>query len=116
MRKHVPPEQLKESHGGDLEFEYEHSIYWPALNKLAQERREAQFERWVKGGKRVGEFEIYLKGGQEQCLRDTMRSSTDEVTEKMGDVQVLDKPVKSVAIAEESKNDEPIDQQPIVST
>ena len=115
MRQHVPPEQLRKSHGGDLEFEYEHPAYWPVLNKLAQERREAQFERWVKAGKRIGELEIFLKDGQEQCLRDTMGSSSDAVTEKMGDLQVVDKPVKTVVIAEDGKNDAPVDEQPPVS-
>ena len=111
----MPPEHLKKSHGGDLEFEYEHSTYWPALNKLAQERREAQWERWVKGGKRIGEFEMYLKGGQEQCLRDTMRTSSDDMTEKMGDVQVTDKLVKTVAIVEDGKKDEPVNGQAAVN-
>ena len=71
MRLHVPPEQLRKSHGGDLEFEYDHSIYWPAFVKLAEARRDEMRERWERAGKRVGEFEAYLKGGQEQCLRDT---------------------------------------------
>ena len=73
METHVPPEQLRKSHGGTLEFEYDHSIYWPALIKLAEDRRKEQYERWVRGGKRVGEFESYLKGGQEQCLADTQK-------------------------------------------
>jgi len=31
MRQHVPPQQLWNEFHGDLEFEYDHSIYWPAL-------------------------------------------------------------------------------------
>ena len=97
MRLHVPPEQLRKSHGGDLEFEYEHDVYWPALMELTHGRREAQYERWVKAGKRVGEFEMYLKGGQETCLRDTLvaasggDASVSEVTEKLGEVKVEEK-------------------------
>ena len=71
MRLHVPPEQLRKSHGGDLEFEYDHTRYWPAFVYMAEQRRREQRERWEQGGKRVGEFEAYLKGGQETCLRDT---------------------------------------------
>lgn len=97
--KFVPHEQLQKCHGGDLEFEYDHSIYWPALNKLAEEREKAQFDRWVKGGKRIGEFEAYLKGGQEECLQDTLKDSADGLTEKVEGLQVGDKPAKSVAIA-----------------
>lgn len=48
--------------GGDLEFQYDHSIYWPALNELAEYRRKGYHERWVRGGKQIGEFENYLKG------------------------------------------------------
>jgi hypothetical protein len=65
LRKHVPPEQLLEASGGDVQFEYDHSVYWPALNKLADQRRESMRERWVKAGQRVGESEFYLRGGSE---------------------------------------------------
>ncbi|KAH8705376.1 CRAL/TRIO domain protein [Talaromyces proteolyticus] len=63
LRKHVPPSQLLKTAGGDVQFEYDHSVYWPALNKLAQQHREAYRERWVKAGKKIGESEFYLRGG-----------------------------------------------------
>ncbi|KAJ5312660.1 hypothetical protein PENANT_c007G01046 [Penicillium antarcticum] len=62
LRQHVPPSHLMKPVGGDVEFRYEHDVYWPALNKLAEQRREAYRERWVQGGKLVGELENYLKG------------------------------------------------------
>ncbi|KAJ5946811.1 hypothetical protein N7454_003650 [Penicillium verhagenii] len=62
LRKHVPAQQLLKSVGGDVEFEYDHSIYWPALSKLSEQHREAKRARWIQGGKVVGEFENYLKG------------------------------------------------------
>ena len=62
LRELVPPSQLMKSVGGDVEFRYDHAIYWPTLNKLAEQRREAYHERWVQGGKQIGEFENYLKG------------------------------------------------------
>lgn len=68
LRLFVPPEQLLKSYGGDLEFEYDHAVYWPALNALAAQRKQEQVERWIKGGKRVGELEGYLKGGDVKCL------------------------------------------------
>jgi hypothetical protein len=68
LRQHVPPAQLIKGCGGDVEFEYEHSTYWPALNKLAEQRRKEYKERWVMGGKLVGEHEGYLKGGAEKSL------------------------------------------------
>ncbi|RAO69693.1 uncharacterized protein BHQ10_005705 [Talaromyces amestolkiae] len=66
LRKHVPPSQLLKSCGGDVEFEYEHAIYWPTLNKLADQRREKIRERWVWAGQHIGESEFYLRGGTEQ--------------------------------------------------
>ena len=68
LRKHVPPAQLLTTYGGDVEFQYEHAIYWPAINKLAEERRERQHERWLKGGSKIGELEAYLRGGDEKSL------------------------------------------------
>lgn len=62
LRQHVPPSHLMKSVGGDVEFRYDHATYWPALNKLAEQRRETYRERWVQGGKQIGELENYLKG------------------------------------------------------
>ncbi|CAI7589578.1 hypothetical protein N7533_002970 [Penicillium manginii] len=62
LREHVPPSQLLKTVGGDVEFKYDHATYWPTLNKLADQRREAYRERWIQGGKQVGEIENYLKG------------------------------------------------------
>ena len=62
MRKIVPPEQLMKVYGGDVEFEYDHKTYWPALNNLADERRREIRQRWESAGKKIGESEKYLKG------------------------------------------------------
>ncbi|KAJ5894321.1 hypothetical protein N7495_006012 [Penicillium taxi] len=75
LAKHVPPSQLLKSSGGEVDFTYDHSIYWPALNKLAEQRRETYHERWVKGGKLVGEFENYLKGEDVPSLSQTVASA-----------------------------------------
>ncbi|KAK3308502.1 CRAL-TRIO domain-containing protein [Chaetomium strumarium] len=66
MAQYVPPEQMwNEFSSGNLEFEYDHSVYWPALQKLCGERREARWERWLAGGKQLGESEDYLAGATE---------------------------------------------------
>lgn len=62
MSQYVPTEQLWANFKGDLEFEYDHSVYWPALTKLAAERHEARRQRWIAGGKHIGESEDYLSG------------------------------------------------------
>lgn len=64
----MPPDQLLIPYGGDVNFEYEHDVYWPALNELAERRKGELIQRWVKGGKRLGELEGYLKGGEVRCL------------------------------------------------
>ncbi len=68
LRDFVPPAQLWSSMEGDANFEYDHSVYWPALNELATERRRAYRERWVRAGKQVGELEAYLKGGDQPSV------------------------------------------------
>jgi hypothetical protein len=66
LRKHVPPAQLLKSVGGDVEFEYDHASYWPALTKLTQRHQKAYRDRWAKAGKKIGESELYLRGGTDK--------------------------------------------------
>ncbi|KAJ9496625.1 Phosphatidylinositol transfer protein (PITP) [Exophiala xenobiotica] len=68
MGLHVPREQLLKESGGFVEFEYDHEEYWPALNDLCEMKRAARQARWEKGGKRIGEYESYLRGGEEKSL------------------------------------------------
>ncbi|KAI9043458.1 CRAL/TRIO domain protein [Aspergillus affinis] len=68
LRQHVPQGQLMKSMGGDVEFRYDHAKYWPALIQLTEQRRAAYHERWVQGGKRIGEHEHYLKTGTSPSL------------------------------------------------
>ncbi len=63
MRQLVPPQQLWKEFQGDLDFEYDHATYWPALLKLCEEKQAEQRERWVRAGKHYGESEVYIKGG-----------------------------------------------------
>jgi hypothetical protein len=62
---HVPAAQLMKASGGDVDFKYDHGVYWPALDKLTTERRQQRHQRWEKAGKQIGESEIYLWGGEE---------------------------------------------------
>jgi CRAL/TRIO domain len=68
MTNYIPSEQLLKPFGGDVEFEYKHDIYWPALDELCTTRRNDYFARWVKAGKQIGEHEAYLRGGDVKCL------------------------------------------------
>jgi hypothetical protein len=62
LTNYVLPEQLYKPHGGAVDFEYDHEVYWPALAKLCEEKRQAQRQRWEEAGKKIGESEAYLKG------------------------------------------------------
>ncbi|KAH9999154.1 CRAL/TRIO domain-containing protein [Xylariaceae sp. FL0662B] len=63
MTQYVPKEQLwTEFKGGELPFEYDHDVYWPALQRLCGEKRAEWVRRWEAGGKQIGETEDYLKG------------------------------------------------------
>lgn len=63
MTQYVTPEQLvTDIKGGQLPFEYDHSVYWPALTKLSEQRRAERLQRWEAGGKLIGESEDYLRG------------------------------------------------------
>lgn len=62
VRLYVPPEQLWDEFKGDVDFDYDHDVYWPTLMKLCEERQSAQKTRWEKAGKNYGESEAYLRG------------------------------------------------------
>ncbi len=68
ISNHVPVEQLLIPFGGEVEFEYKHDVYWPALDKLCTQRRKEYLARWVKAGRQIGEYETYLRGGEQTCL------------------------------------------------
>jgi hypothetical protein len=92
MRQHVPPQQLWNEFHGDLEFEYDHATYWPALLKLCEERQIEQRGRWAKAGKHYGESEIYLKGGNVPSVG---QASALETSEKGKEDVLLQSTLKS---------------------
>lgn len=75
MREFVPPERLLKSNTGDLNFEYDHALYWPALEAQTTKRREMYRERWEKAGKNIGEYEEYLRGGEHASLQQELEST-----------------------------------------
>ncbi|KAL1897398.1 Phosphatidylinositol transfer protein (PITP) [Sporothrix stenoceras] len=69
MNQYVPAEQLWTEFLGKLEFDYDHDVYWPALTKLAAERRAERLARWEAGGKQIGELEDFLAGKLAQGVK-----------------------------------------------
>jgi len=72
---HVPAEQLLSHYGGKIEFEYNHEVYWPALNTLCEKRRKDYRGRWEKAGKKIGEHEAFLRGGNVKCSDGSLTGS-----------------------------------------
>ena len=68
LTRYVPTAQLKRECGGDVDFVYNHDLYWPALCSLAEKRRMDYRARWEKAGEVIGEREEFLRGGDVQCL------------------------------------------------
>lgn len=80
MRQHVPPQQLWNEFHGDLEFEYDHEVYWPTLLKLCEEKHREQHARWVQGGKQYGESENYIKGGSSPSIGLKVAATTEDTS------------------------------------
>jgi hypothetical protein len=75
LRNYVPPEQLYEMFGGDLEFEYDHETFWPAYLKLASEKRETYYARWKAAGGEIGQSEWDLRVGDGLSDDDLVKSA-----------------------------------------
>ena len=101
MSQFVPAEQLWTEFHGKLEFEYDHSVYWPALMKMCDDRREARLQRWVAGGKQIGELEDYITG-----LLDTGAAGPRSPTPSQEKVDAVEVPAPSSSSAAAEKTDE----------
>ncbi|KAK8067119.1 CRAL/TRIO domain-containing protein [Apiospora hydei] len=111
MSQYVPKDQLWKEFGGEADFEYDHATYWPALNKLCDERRAERKEKWELGGKQIGEFEDYLAGGIPQgvgCPAPPVDESAQDgvdavaVAEKLKELKVDEPPTVVVENAKEN--------------
>ena len=68
LDQHIAATQLLKESGGKVDFIYDHAIYWPALATLCENRRKDYQARWEKAGKKIGEHEMYLRGGNGKSL------------------------------------------------
>ncbi|KAG6026180.1 hypothetical protein E4U40_002287 [Claviceps sp. LM458 group G5] len=97
MKQFVPAEQLWSADwNGDMDFDYDHSVYWPALNELCRQKREQRMARWTAAGCQIGEFEDYLAGGTDVSvngftfLSDAVSAAPTVVVSTEGDSTVAD--------------------------
>ncbi|KAK5122091.1 hypothetical protein LTR85_004337 [Meristemomyces frigidus] len=76
LKNYVPKEQLWNAYnGGELDFVYDHAAYWPAFAAETDKRRAAYRERWERAGKRIGEYEEYLRGGNHPTLQQVLEEA-----------------------------------------
>lgn len=96
LADHVPASQLMVAAGGEVDFKYDHSIYWPALDEMAAERRQQRKDRWEKAGKPIGESEIYLWGGEEASIGAKLKEDVEVITEEKTGDKAIDETTKVV--------------------
>ncbi|KAM0754643.1 CRAL/TRIO domain-containing protein [Meredithblackwellia eburnea MCA 4105] len=106
----VPASQLQKIFGGDVNFEYDHSTYFPALSKLCAERKAANFARWQKyGNGKCGLSESVIRGAvtpEELAAKLTSGAEAPESTSTSATSTVINTPENGAAIVsatEESK-------------
>lgn len=100
MRQFVPPEQLWTEFQGDLKFDYDHEVYWPALVKLCETKHAEQKARWVAAGKNYGESELYLRGADAPSVKGQVpgqSASEPQTKEKEGAEPASETPKAEVA-------------------
>ena len=66
ISQYIPASQLEKRLGGEVDFEYEHDVYWPTLTALCEKRRNEYEERWRVFGEKIGISEVLLRGGSEE--------------------------------------------------
>ncbi|KAJ4256695.1 Phosphatidylinositol transfer protein (PITP) [Fusarium torreyae] len=100
MKQYVPPEQLWSlDWGGDMDFEYDHETYWPALNELCRQKREEKFRRWEAAGKEIGESEDFMAGGTDVSVKgikigaEKEKDAVKDVQEKLEAAKLEEQPV-----------------------
>lgn len=65
---YVPVDQLDKTYDGHLDFTYKQEIYWPALIKDSQEKREHYLKRFQKFGGVIGLSELDLRGTGDELV------------------------------------------------
>ncbi|CAH2355673.1 phosphatidylinositol transfer protein Pdr16p [[Candida] railenensis] len=63
---YVPVEQLDQDFGGNVNFDYDHAKYWPAMVKIAEAKKQHYLDRFEKFGSLIGLSEVDLRGDWEE--------------------------------------------------
>lgn len=107
LTTYVLPDQLWTDFEGKLNFEYDHAVYWPALQTLCAERRAARRERWLAGGKQMGESEDYLAGATDAGIGGTAHKAEENEAETGAEIKAEEAQIEVIYHkGEETKSDE----------
>jgi hypothetical protein len=75
---YVPKDQLDQEVGGDLEFEYDHDQYFPAMNEMAAKKRANYMKNFYALGAQVGLSEVDLRKEVDESDGSSPLTLTDE--------------------------------------
>ncbi|KAF5101235.1 hypothetical protein D0Z03_000629 [Geotrichum reessii] len=84
---YVPKEQLEKDFGGEVDFEYVHETYWPALTQMAAKKRAVYKKNFERLGRKIGLSEADLRNSN-LVVKETPVVNT--ITEKMDDLKVAE--------------------------
>jgi hypothetical protein len=108
MKQYVPPEQLSSlDWGGDMDFDYDHGVYWPALNDLCRQKRQDKSRRWEAGGKEIGESEEYLSGGIDVSVKGIKFEPSSDGEKKSPEDDAVDAVQEKLAEARLDSQEQP---------
>lgn len=68
FENYIDPSQLDALYNGELDFHYNHEVYWPDLTAKVKKLRDSQYSRFLKFGATVGISEFDLKGDQDEAI------------------------------------------------
>ncbi|GAA5961025.1 hypothetical protein JCM3765_006506 [Sporobolomyces pararoseus] len=101
----IPPAQLQKIFGGEINFEYDHETYFPALTKLCMERKQENLKRWKQfGGGKCGIDEAVIKGAKKPDGVSTTATTSETVEEKKGQDKELTEGMAATSINSENED------------
>ncbi|KAG8950290.1 hypothetical protein FRC03_012917 [Tulasnella sp. 419] len=71
------PNQITKTWGGDIEFPYDHELYWKSLNDMCEARQKAKMEKWKELGGTVGLSEWDIQG-VDVCMEEKTEEEAEE--------------------------------------
>ncbi|KDN52152.1 hypothetical protein K437DRAFT_254528 [Tilletiaria anomala UBC 951] len=84
IKDEVPLAQLSGDFGGQLDFTYDHTAYWPDLVRVIKERREQMLSRFLeKCNGEIGAAEWVIRGGEDYADAPLSKETGKEPTKEI---------------------------------